>query len=268
MNCNFGLCFALANSFGLISLACPARYRLLWIVSLATTSTVAFRHLRHIPVSVDTASTIGLFLIMWNVHVISLLTLHHEDKIRFFSQLLISGKGVKDLWASKHRPSELRWYWYGAYKTLYNSRWIGSHLEVPGIRRARVESIGSLHLGQGSDQSTSRHGYSGAGLNPRRLRFIVTQVRKLLVILAVNKVLSYIVTHPQYQAFEPFRISDVNPAHDAYFHRLDDITARESTIRVVTVVLFLWNAYANLTSFHVALAILFVGLLRLDDPDK
>ncbi|KIX02312.1 uncharacterized protein Z518_08253 [Rhinocladiella mackenziei CBS 650.93] len=265
---SFCFFFALANLSGLAGLACPAKYRLLWIPSLITTSVLAFQRLSDIPISVDAASTLGLFIIIWNAHVISLVTVHHSDRVQF---LMRQSRGEHEDTKKSFvllPETQKEWHWKGAYKMLYNSRWIGSSIEVPGTRTAKVKPVEPAQRKKGSYPAISWHQYLEKYLISPRPTFMIIQIRRLLVIAAMTKFLSVILTNPQHQAFQPLQIFDINATHDSYFRRIGEVTARETTIRLITVFFFIWNAYANLTSLHAALSIIFVALLRFDDPDE
>lgn len=260
---SFCFFFALANASGLTGLACPARYRLLWILSMSITSILAFQHLGDIPTSADVASTIGLFIIIWNAHVLSIFTSPHQPSWKETS----IAHPVQERDGDKTNYQD-NWQWKHAYKMLYNSRWIGTSVEVPGTRAAHAEPIKPVETEKRYHLAVFWHKRLEKYLLSPRIGFLIKQIRRLLVIAAVNKFLSAALIAPQHNAFQPLQIHDINSSHDSYFCRIGAVTVRETSIRLVTVLCFIWNAYSNLTALHAALSIIFVVLLRLDIPEE
>lgn len=266
---SFCFFFALANVSGLAGLACPARYQLPWILSLFITSVLAFQRLGDIPISADLASTVGLFIIIWNAHVLSVVTSPHQPSWKD-SRTNRSKREREDDKISTEPPSHSQdeWQWKCAYKMLYNSRWIGTSTEVPGTRAVHAEPIKSVKKGNQYCLATFRLARLERYFVSPRIGFLVKQIQRLLVIAAVTKFLSMTLVAPQHDIFQPLQIHDIDSGHDAYFRRVGEVTLRETAIRVVTVICFIWNAYSNLTALHAALSITFVVLLRLDSPKE
>ncbi|KAJ9606027.1 hypothetical protein H2200_009876 [Cladophialophora chaetospira] len=266
---SFCFYFVLANVFGLARLASPAGHRLTWTLSLITTSVLAFRHLGDIPISVDLASTLGLFIIIWNAHVLSIV-MSLQQPIWTESSFCRPPQGRADDKASTVPPlnEQNGCRWKQAYKLLYNSRWIGTSTEVPGTRTIHVVPRKPVEGGRECDQAIWWNGRLEKYPMSPRIRFFVIQIRHLLVIAAVNRFVSATLTTPQHHAFQPLQIDDINVSYDAYFRRIGEVTARETAIRLATVLTFIWNAYANLSGLHAALSIIFVVLLGFDTPEE
>jgi hypothetical protein len=255
---SFCILFALANASGLASLACPKKYRSFWMMSLLTSSVLAFQRLGEVPIPADSASVLGLFIVIWIAHLLSII----------LSLQALGGKVPSSWRSSEPTRKPGGWHWKMAYKLLYNSRWIGTSVEVTSTRVAHVGGTKGSATKKEEPLSDPWRRHLQQYLASPRIAFLAVQIRHLLIIAAVSKLLSAVFLDPRHRAFQPLRVDDIQPALESYFRRLGEATARETAIRFLAVFYFVWNAYAMLSSMHAAFSIMFVVLLQLDLPDE
>lgn len=146
---------------------------------------------------------------------------------------------VDTIWAAGKRP----WYWQ-AWMTWNNPRLLGISREERHTPRP--------FLGQHS-------------------LAIFTFVRS-------GKVAAYLLASTYVQpliipgAFMPFLATDFDEIRQTYFRRIllepESITARETTLRAVFAIFWAWGAYAMVDGAHSALSVVFVSILRVDQPNQ
>lgn len=137
-------------------------------------------------------------------------------------------------------PEPSNWDLHAAYKIWGNPQLLNTRREVP---------------------------YSRNKLSPElsRIRFLVHRGLHLGVLYLIHK---YVVTPAFPSAFMPLSIDSFAPAQEKYFRRLlaSQVTVYESLLRAVLAVHWIW---ANVFGLHLAqtgVAILFLVILRWDEP--
>lgn len=142
-------------------------------------------------------------------------------------------------------PRPEKWDLHAAYKIWGNPRLLNTPRAVPYAPRMQ-------------QQHTSRS------------RFVLGRLFKLLVYYLVN---TYLVSRIFPEAFKPFSIFEFAPQQEVYFRRLllaqsPAVTVRETLLRAVFAVRWIWANFMGLEFAHAGVAILFAVILRWDEPHE
>ena len=93
-----------------------------------------------------------------------------------------------------------------------------------------------------------------------RRAFLLKRLCLLLATYTLNAVYWLILT-----LYHPVKYSNFDATNQTYFHHFYAVSARETLLRAGLTVHFVWEAWGLITSYHNALAIVFVSL-GLDEP--
>ncbi|BCR89621.1 wax synthase family protein [Aspergillus chevalieri] len=141
------------------------------------------------------------------------------------------------------RPSpDKRYDFVAAYKLWSNPQLLKTARQVPG-----VHTVDRNH-----------------DLPQSRIRFTIVRVARItLHLLLMHLWTTYIFPGP----FLPLTADDFSPTKEIYFRRLlsGTVTYRETAIRSLSAIDWIWTAYLTLDCSHDALGILFTVILRLDE---
>jgi len=204
---------------------------------VATFATLAFRRLQQISSSVEAASVLGMFVLIWLAHVFHVLCV--DEYV---------------LPKAESTPSS-PWKWKAAYKMWANPRWIGIDKPAPTVCQ------------ESSTAATKANRKSATDL-ARRRAFFYQRCRSLILLCSQNVLRVYLFSTPHPHFFRPLTRSDFSPSKQVYLRRLlsGTITTRETMVRSVFAVYWVWSAYIVFTAIHDLLALLFIYILNLDDP--
>ena len=232
------------------------RFPLLCIVSVF--AVLAFGRLQDLPLDVDSNTILGLFIIIWYAHISACLCapkLPHDD----------------------HKNT--RYHWHAAYKLLFNGRWIGHNRQAPHVRK-RSSTKDSLQertqvpnstapLKAVSDDSALKQTGLNAGdlIRSTKGRYILDRVWSITLLCGIAYLWSHLLLKPHPDLFVPLQLSDISPSKQSYIRHFPSITLRETIIRLVVALHFVGSTYVSLTILHDILSILFVGILRFDEPE-
>jgi hypothetical protein len=164
------------------------------------------------------------------------------------------------------------WDWKGAYKMLFNARWIGTERQAPDIRtrvRAPSLSVDGRKCRTLSILSASTSKPDGNLPWRRHRRFLLEQLVTATALYLLN---SLYTTQLLPILTSSLSHADITPGKQTYLrrflfhHRSAAITTRETLIRVFLAFHFLWSAYYIFTFLHSLFALAFVCVLGLDNP--
>ncbi|KAJ5643426.1 uncharacterized protein N7484_005933 [Penicillium longicatenatum] len=132
------------------------------------------------------------------------------------------------------------WDLHAAYKIWSNPQLLHTHRAVPGARMMPTR--------------------------PSRTEFLTRRLFGLLVLFLVAR---YMMAPLLPGAFEPLTVTDFSVTKQSYIRRVimgSEITVRETLLRCVLAVHWIWSNNAALHLFHTVVAILFSCVLRWDEP--
>ena len=177
----------------------------------------------------------GLSVVIWIVHVISVLFC--EDSLEVLRRTHIQATP----------DSTLRWQLQPAYKLLFNVRLLRCERDKREIDCDDCEP--QLQ---------------------NRTKFIAFKLLRVLIIWLLHTRIEPLI-YPK--PFLPFTPADFSPGRQIFLRRLllgagPSITLREIGIRVSLAVRWIWIAIYEIEAAHAVLAILFVGILRLDTEEE
>ncbi|KAK3167037.1 hypothetical protein OEA41_010162 [Lepraria neglecta] len=158
--------------------------------------------------------------------------------------------------------------WTSAYKILFNFRWLGTDKLSPDVRTRETATV---HEGsQNGEPNLQYSNASRASLEKEKLTdpfrrslrraFLLKRLSLLQATYTLNAVY-----WPILIVYHPVKYSNFDATNQTYFRRFHAVSARETLLRAGLTVHFVWEAWALITSYHNALAIVFVSL-GLDEP--
>jgi hypothetical protein len=169
------------------------------------------------------------------------------------------------LGSSPQNSRTLEWNWRGAWRMLWNGRWIGTYKQPKDILPIDVDSSRQwLPLPVNFPRPKSP-----------RLIFIRNRILSLIKI-SIIYYLHHIIMEVPHSYFAPISTHDFRISKQTYFRRLlprsfstltsDFPTLRETQIRAYIVVYYVWFGYALYTFLYEVLAVAFVAA-GVDDPE-
>jgi hypothetical protein len=158
--------------------------------------------------------------------------------------------------------------WVGAYKMLFNARWLGTDRQSPYINVA-VTRAPSLDID--SEQRREEYARDPAKRFRTMWRSPRADFRNRLLSFAGTLILEKIYSSVYHDVAPRYgiqlSITDFLPTKESYFRRLGDVTLRETAIRIWLVSLFLFSTICLYVTIHDALAFIFVAT-GFDDPRR
>lgn len=161
--------------------------------------------------------------------------------------------------------------WIGAYKMLFNARWLGTNRQSPHINvNVTATRVSSLNVddkpyNQGNEYSPHpMKSMRTMWRSPRAifLRSRLVSVAGILILVKVYSTVYYDIA-PRYGI--QLSMTDFLPTKESYFRRLGDVTLRETAIRAWLVTLFLFTSTFVYIGIHDILAFIFVAT-GFDNP--
>ena len=139
------------------------------------------------------------------------------------------------------------WNIKAAYKMWYNLRSFAIDPTLPDLRR--------------DSQAQNQH--------KTRTRFLIEQLVILAAAYAIDKACKkYIFPDP----FMLFSFDDFAPGQETYFRRLllspSSITIRDTLLRGAIATYWIWGAYIMMVTQHTTVAILWVVVVQVDEPQE
>ncbi|KAL1981820.1 hypothetical protein VTN96DRAFT_2116 [Rasamsonia emersonii] len=144
-------------------------------------------------------------------------------------------------------PNPKQWDLHAAYKIWGNPRLLNTPQEVPNAPRMQQQQN-----------------------KLSRTAFVLRRLSKLLVYYLIN---TYLVSRIFPDAFKPFSIVEFAPDQEVYFRRLllsqaPAVTVRETLLRTIFAVRWIWANVIGIEYAHTGVAILFAVILRWDEPHE
>lgn len=224
--------FAASSVLSWIALNNRQGTRIYYLPFILGTAGFSFRHLNDFPFRYGLDSLWGLFILIYVAHITSVLYLEKWE---------LQPEDANDDCSTSPRA---RWDFTAAYKIWNNPRWLKTSNEAPGVSRP------------------DRH-------QTTITRFVLACITKLLVFwVAIFLFASNI--FPGH--FQPLDLNDFSAEKEIYIRRLllsaEGVTVRETLLRSVLAIQWVFVASILLESCHNVLSLLFVAVLRLDKPDE
>jgi hypothetical protein len=225
--------FTLSAFIGITALLADQRYRPALFILLFISAVFSFLHVGDITTDVSQGSVLGLFVLIWLSHMSNVLLLENH--------VILS--------ASKLGR------WLAAYKMMFNARWLGTTKQAPNVRSREVRS----------DFPAKKHDTKNT---PLSYLYLTKRSLSATTIYILNHLYHRHILTPHPALYTPLQLSDFSPPQQTYLRRVPSltITARETLLRSLLVIHFIWHAWATLNFLHNFLAFIFVSL-RLDDPN-
>ena len=231
--------------FALLGLQCRPRNRPLLFIPHALFGSLSFRRITDVTNQPAHASMIGMFFCVWIAHMSYVLCLE----------------------GSKHHPPGSEWDWHRAYKICWNVRWVGTAHEAPS-NTGRPRTI--VRAAPVTDQSQSQEQKKPSGMTqqpkqaPAQLRiFLFKRLLSIATIYGINMLYEH--TLVKLYQFQP---TDFSPLKQSYLRRLHVVSTRETLLRAILVLNFVWTSWAVISAYHLTLSVFFVAILRLDSPEE
>jgi hypothetical protein len=230
------LYFAASAFISLVALNSAQSIRPVLYVLLNACGLLAFSRLRDLPFDAMITGVLGLFVLVWLTYIFCVLLLE------------------------KHRipqtQNAVSFNWHGAYKMCCNPRWVGTS-------KTTAEA--------NSKSSTPRPAEKGGSFTrvPRKA-FLLRRTCSVVTLFVLSRLVGFALSNLGSFAIQPLHHSDFAPAKEIYFRRLfhGSVTLRETAIRAVLAFMWIWPNFATLTAIHDVLALFFVGVLGLDEPEE
>lgn len=224
--------FAASSAISWIALNNSQSNRIYYLPFILITAVLSFRHLNDFPSWNGLDSLWGLFVIIYVAHISSTL---YVEKWTLQSQ---------DCLDNCESSLQARWDFKAAYKIWNNPRWLKTRTEAPGVRRH-------------NEQQTTL------------ARFVLICITKLLIFWVANFLFASKI-FPGH--FRPLSLNDFAAEKEVYVRRLllsaEGVAVRETLLRSALAIQWVFVGYILLQSCHCILALVFVALLRLDNPDE
>ena len=226
--------------FALLGLQSQPQNRPFLFIPHAIFGALSFRRITDVTTQPAHASMIGMFFCVWIAHMSYVLCL--------------SG--------SNHHPPVSEWDWHRAYKICWNVRWVGTAHEAPSnTGRPRPVPPAAAPGTDPSQEQSSSVSRSQKDSSTRRI-FLLKRLLSIATIYGINMLYEHTLRN-LYQ-FQP---TDFSPPKQNYLRRLHAVSTRESILRAILVLNFIWTSWAVISAYHRALSVFFVAL-ALDQPDE
>jgi len=258
--------FGISSAISLLALNVSQIHRVYCAPFLLLFALLSFRHLNDIPSWLGLNSLWGLFVTIYVMHITAVLYIE--------KWVLVPGNdddesvvGIQD---HPHRSVSRKLK--AAYKVWSNPRWLPS--TPTGDKNDNTEVLlGDMekpHLSTNAKRSTMTS-------------FVLIRTTKLCAYALIHRLIA---THIFPGHFRPMTINDFSPDRERFISRLlfphpstaaaaatvaagfGGIQLRETLLRAVLAVDWALAAYLLLEGSHHASALLFVCVLRLDEPDE
>ena len=230
--------FAASSAFSWIALHNRQRNRIYYLPFILATAVISFRRLNDFSSWYGLDSLWGLFIVIYVAHITSVLYVKKRE--------LLSENYDDDNCGTSRRQT--RWDFKAAYKIWNNSRWLQTSNEAPGVVVSRPNA---------------QHHTTTV------TRFVFMRIAKLLIFGVATLVFSSKI-FPGH--FQPLHLEDFAAEKEIYIRRLflstEGVTMRETLLRAALAIQWVFVACILLDSCHHILALIFVGILRLDQPDE
>ncbi|KAL8791761.1 MAG: hypothetical protein Q9195_005637 [Heterodermia aff. obscurata] len=217
--------------FALLGLQSLPKNRPFLFILHALFGSLSFRRITDVTTQPAHASMIGMFFCVWIAHMSYVLCL--------------SG--------SNQHPSIPDWDWHRAYKMCWNVRWVGTAHEAPS------------NTGKPRTATAPPNEKPSPGTQPptKRPLFLLTRLLSILTIYTLN----LLYEHTLLTLLPPFQPLDFAPSKHTFLRRLPTVSPRETTLRALLVLNFIWTSWAVISAYHHALSVFFVGV-GLDAPHE
>ncbi|KAI9670537.1 MAG: hypothetical protein M1831_005757 [Alyxoria varia] len=225
--------FGALSASSMVAINVPQSRRVYYSPFVLIFGWLSFSNLTRIPSWYGLDSLWGLFIIISVAHVTSIL---YIEKITLPSPQL-------EYHDAGHVRERFRWDLEAAHKICNNPR--------------SVETTDNTVIGEEPQRKTETP------------RFVLNRLLRLVTYW----LLSYLFTQYIFpNAFRPFNITDFSPEKQTYLRRfllsLETVSLRETQLRLILAFHWALFAYVLLESANHLLAIIFVGVLRIDDPEE
>lgn len=233
--------FGVASFLGLVALQTgsqPSRWGLL--LAISTFCVAAFNRINDIPGPMPVTMLMGYFIVIWELHMISLLVIEQH---------------VLDV-----QPAFSRRSWLAAYKMLYNSRRVPTTVITAHAETKETDTKHKKRLD---------HAAIAANIIATEKQHTWYALRQLFR-AGIYALVYSIYTH--YGGTLLMALLGDGAAQldlgqqTSLFRRLPQVNSTEITLRLFTMVEFVAVTWLINNFFHAALASLAIGLLRIDTP--
>lgn len=224
--------YTVSSAISFVALNVSQKYRSVLLTPLAICAVKAFRGLGTFSSSTEINSLWGLFVIIWSTHICSVLYLER--------------------YVLPKEDAAARWDFKAAYKMWSNVRWINTtKTGVSADCEDRAPDSGKQH--------------EPALADVRRRSFLTRRLSSSCKLFFLYGILQRCFPGP----FEPLTLDDFAPEREVYLRRLmsGTITRRETLLRSVVAMQWIWLVSITLCGIHDLLAVFFVIIARLDEPE-
>ena len=221
--------------FALLGLQSRPQNRPLLFVPHALFGALSFRRITDVTTQPAHASMIGMFFCVWIAHMSYVLCLE----------------------GSNHHPPGPEWDWHGAYKICWNVRWVGTAHEAPSNTGKPKPVPATAPSQKKSSSATQPKQYSA-----QRRIFLFKRLLSIAIIYGIN-----MLYERNLGKLYHFQITDFEPLKQSYIRRLNLVSSRESILRAILVLNFVWTSWAVISAYHLALSVFFVTV-GLDEPEE
>lgn len=253
--------FGISSAISLIALNVSQVYRVYFAPLLLLFALLSFRHLNDIPSWLGLNSLWGLFVTIYVMHITAVLYIEKWVLVPVNDEDVESVVGTQD-----HRRRSIPWDLKAAYKVWANPRWLPP---TPPSNDKTIGVLGDIkkpHLRTDAKRSTMTS-------------FVLIRITKLCAYGLSRRLIA---THIFPGHFRPMTIDDFSLDRERFISRLFShpstaaaiasgvgaIQLRESLLRAVLAVDWVIAAYLLLEGCHHVFALLFVCVLRLDEPEE
>ena len=230
--------FFVSVFFALLGLQCRPRIRPVLFLLHALFGALSFRRITDVTKQPAHASMLGMHFCIWTTHMSYVLCLE----------------------GSKHHPPGAEWDWHRAYKMCWNGRWVGTAHEAPS-NTASPKTVPALAPGTNHSQESSSAAQP-KHRSAKRRTFLLKRLLSIAIIYSLNTLYEQNLAKLYH-----FQLTDFEPLKQTYLRRLNTISSRESALRAILVLNFVWTSWAVITAGHHGLSIFFVAL-GLDQPEE
>jgi hypothetical protein len=234
------LYFSISTFLGLVALQTPQLYRSILVLPLSASGIVAFRKIADLTPNPELSSAIGLFVLIWLLHITCVLCV--------------------DQHVIPEDPSISTWKM--AYKMLFNPRRLEPSRREPKSRDLSKED--GAHSTKRSPSGFSKDKTKTTPQNQSRAVFLLTCL--------FSCILYYIIYRLYKPTFTSTFLSLLSgpPSLDlieiqSLFRRLPNITLPETLLKTLLIPDFILTTYLLDNFFHSLFALFFVGI-GLDAP--
>ena len=225
--------------FALLGLQSRPQNRPLLFLLYALFGTLSFRRIADVTTQPAHASVISMFFCLWIAHMSYVLCLE----------------------GSNHHPPSSEWDWHRAYKICWNVRWVGTAHEAPS-NTGRPKTVPATAPGTAPSQKKSSSARQPKQDSAQRRIFLFKRLLSIAIIYGIN-----MLYERNFAKLCQYQITDFEPLKQSYIRRLNVVSSRESILRAILVLNFLWTSWAVISAYHRALSVFFVAV-GLDEPEE